>query len=201
MSEYTDERLFDFLLGLKSDPELEEAVGREDSLRRRCHALRVDLGSLDQEFGKVLRDTARDSLSRDSWRILLAVDDSPGSRTATLAAAALAARSGGVLEVLHVREVQLGSRGCMPPESMVGAIAVVKAALTELRSRGLAARGQLRCASPGRVAHNIVWEAEEIRADVIVLGSTRRSWLWALAAPRVAARVVRRSCCPVLVVR
>lgn len=201
MAEFTDERLVDYLLGLSADPELEYAVDVEEGLRQRFHALQTQLGSLDREFGELLKCTARDPLSRDTWRILLAVDDSPGSRTATLAAAALATRSGGVVEVLHVLEVPLGGRSTVPSEAKAQAVAVVETALTELHSRGLTARGQLRCASPGRLARNIVWEAEEIAADVIVLGSTRRSRLWALLMPRVAAGVLRRSHCPVLVAR
>lgn len=72
--------------------------------------------------------------------------------------------------------------------------------LGELRGRGITARGQLRSAPAGQVARNIVWEAEEIEADIIVIGSSSSPRLAALWAPRVAAAVVRRSRCPVLVV-
>ena len=200
MGEFTEERLVDYVLGLRFDPELENAVSGEGDLRQRCHDLRAHFGSLDREFGRVLANTARDPFSRGSWRILVAVDDSPGSRTATLAAATLATRNDGVVEVLHVLGLRLGSRPRIRA-SEAEAVAVVQTALAELRSRGLTARGQLRRASPGRLARSIVWEAEEIRADVIVLGSTRRSRLSALGKPRVTAGVVRRSCCPVLIAR
>jgi len=200
MGEFTDDRLVDYVLGLRSDPELENAVSGEEGLRQRCHDLRAHFGSLDREFGRVLANTARDPLSRGSWRILLAVDDSPGSRAATLAAATLATRCDGVVEVLHVLGLALGSRLRIHASEAAG-VAVVQTALAELRGRGLTARGQLCRASPGHLALNIVREAEEIRADVIVLGSTHRSRLSTLVNHRVTAEVVRRSCCPVFVAR
>ena len=160
-----------------------------------------DSGSLDEEFSRLLAEVPRDPLSHDSLCILLAVDDSPASRTATLAAAALAELSGGTLEVLHVREGQLIGRSAAPLESKAEGVAVIDAALAELRCCGVTARGQLRRGRPGAIAEGIVAEAREIGADVIVLGTNRRSGLWRLLAPSVAVAVVRGSCCPVLVAR
>ena len=160
-----------------------------------------DSGSLDEEFSRLLEEAPRDPLSNDSWCILLAVDHSPASRVATLAAAALAERSGGTLEVLHVREAQIYGRPAPPLESMEESVALIDTALAELRRRGLIARGRLRRGRPGAIAEGIVAEAREIGADVIVLGTSRRSGLWRLLAPSVAAAVIRGSCCPVLVVR
>ena len=111
------------------------------------------------------------------------MDDSAASREATLGAAALAVRSGGVVEVLHVRVMQPARRGLLPPESGSEAAGIVDRALTELRDRGVPARGQLRCSLEGRIAQNIVWEAEEIRADIIVLGAPARSWLSVFNGP------------------
>jgi nucleotide-binding universal stress UspA family protein len=125
----------------------------------------------------------------------------PLLRRASAAAAALALRSSGVVEVLHVRITEPRGGGPLPPESCAQAGAVIQRALNELRARGITARGQLRVAPVGKVAQHIVWEAEEVNADVIVLGSSAGSWVWALCKTRVASVVVKKARCPVLVVR
>jgi nucleotide-binding universal stress UspA family protein len=201
MSDFTDERLVDFLLGLESDPELEEALRGQRGLRDRCRALRSELSALDREIGTLSSDGAGEPLSRYSWRILLAVDGSVASRAATVAAAALAIRSDGVVDVLHVRPVAFASNTALPPESPAEATVVVSWALGELHDRGVRARGQVCTAASAEVVRHILWEADEIAADIIVLGASSRSWLSALGNPRVAAGVVKRACCPVLVVR
>jgi nucleotide-binding universal stress UspA family protein len=201
MSEFSDERLVDFLLGLRTDPELEDAVRAEPDLRRRCQTLVVDLRSLDSEFAELLKDPVEEPLTRACLRILVAVNEGPAARRATTAAASLALRVGGVVEVLHVRVAETRAGGPLPPESRAQAKQVVDLALNDVRARGVTARGQLRCAPSGKVARNIVWEAEELDADLIVLGSAARSFLTALSRPRVASAVMKKARCPVLVVR
>jgi nucleotide-binding universal stress UspA family protein len=201
VGEFTDERLVDFLLGLRSDPELEDAVRAEPNLRRRCETLRVDLRSFDREFAQLLKDATSEPLSRPCLRILLAVSDSPSSRRATLAAIALALRAGGDVEVLHVRIREVNPCQPMVFESSVEAAAIVERALNEALARGAAAHGRLLCSPPDKVAHNIVWEAEDTDADLIVIGSEAHTWAQRMLRPRVSSRVVKMAQCPVLVTR
>jgi nucleotide-binding universal stress UspA family protein len=201
MGEYTDERLVDYLLGLERDPELEEALRGQQGLRERCRTLRSELNALDHEAAHLIRDEVAERLARCSWRILLAVDESSGSRAATVAAAGLALRTDGVVDVLHVRPVELGWNVPLPPESRAEATAIVCRALGELHDRGVSARGQVLSAAPSQIVRHILSEAEEIRADIVVLGASSRSLLSALSSPRVAVGVARRAPCPVLVVR
>lgn len=202
LSEISDEQLVDYLLGLGRDDGLKDAVHAEPELRRRCRVLKTELCRLDEEFAELLDTESPDILARTSWRILLAVDGSGGSRGATRAAVALASRGECVIEVLHVCECgrPVGRSGCLPGETRSEATALIDPILGELRSRGVMARGQLRSSAAGLVARNILWEAEEIGADLIVIGASP-SWLSALWAPRVACAVVRKARCPVLVVR
>jgi nucleotide-binding universal stress UspA family protein len=201
LSEFSDDQLVDFVLGLGAGHGLEDAVRAQPELRRRCGALKTELGRLEEEFAEILDKDSCDILARASWRILVAVDGSPASRKTTLAALALALRSDGVVELLHVCELGAGRLvGPLPGESRAEAAAMIGPLLGELRGRGVTARGQLRSAPAGQVARNIVWEAEEIEADIIVIGSSSSPRLAALWAPRVGAAVVRRARCPVLVV-
>ncbi len=102
MSEFTDEQLVDFVLGLGTGGGLEDAIRTQPELRRRCGAVKTDLCRLEEELEELVASGPCDVLTKASWRILLAVDGSAGARRATLAALALASRSDGVVEVLHV---------------------------------------------------------------------------------------------------
>jgi nucleotide-binding universal stress UspA family protein len=62
-------------------------------------------------------------------------------------------------------------------------------------------RAQLRTAIASRVAEQILCEASEIAADIIVIGESSRSRLKGLWDPRVRAKVVKWAPCPVLVAR
>jgi nucleotide-binding universal stress UspA family protein len=203
MSEFTDEQLVDFVLGLGEDDGLADAVRMEPELRRRCGALKSELCRLEEELAELVASDPHDILTKASWRILLAVDGTAGARRATLAALALALRSDGVVEVLHVCELGHLGRwiGPLLGESRAEAVALIDPVLGELRSRGVMTRGQLRSAPADLVAGSILAEAEEIAADIIVIASSTSSrWSTLWGAPRVAATVVRKAGCPVLVV-
>jgi nucleotide-binding universal stress UspA family protein len=66
------------------------------------------------------------------------------------------------------------------------------------REAGIAARGELRVGTP---ADEIVRAADEEKAAMIVLGTHGRGGVQRLMLGSVADRVLRRSVCPVLVVR
>jgi nucleotide-binding universal stress UspA family protein len=204
MSDFTDEQLVDFVLGLGGDARLLKAVRARPELRERCSALKSELGGLERELAGLLADGADgdDVLAAESWRVLLALDQY-ASRTTTRAALALALRGTGVVEVLHVCCHGLSGRwaGPLPGETRAEGAALLEPVLGELRAHGVTCRGQLRCAPFDKVARHIVWEAEEIGAHVIVLGGGHTSWLAAVFSPGVTAEVVRRATCPVFVVR
>ena len=201
MSQYSDDQLVDLLLGIRMDCEIEEAVRHEPELRRRCASLRADLSDLDNELPELLDDGVCHSLARGNWRILLAIDASPSCREAAIAALALARLGSGVVDVLHVCEVRRCGRGAVVGESPKEAEAVLGPTVAELRNSGVMARAQIRVAVTHRVAEQILCEAREIAADVIVIGESGRSRLRGLWDPRVGAQVVRQAPCPVLVAR
>jgi nucleotide-binding universal stress UspA family protein len=202
VSAFSDDELVDLVLGLNADPGLADAVDARPSLRRRCSAIEADLRCIDDELLELVDDWGNDRRLRPGpWRILLAVDWSSRSRKATQAALALALQSGGVVEVLHVCELGTGRCGAMPPgQTRSEAAAMIDPLLGDLHEGGVAADLRLRSAPAGQVAEHILWEAQEIGADVIVIGAGSPSRLAALRAPRVGAAVIRRSGCPVLVV-
>jgi len=201
MREFSDEQLVDFVLGLRADDELADAVRAEPKLRRRCGALESELRGLEAELVELLETDPHDVLAGPSWRILLALDGSAGRRRATSAALALARRGDGVVEVLHVCESWLGDRlGRFAGRTPSQAAALIAPIVGELREHGVTCRGQLRCAGFGLVAGGILAEAEEISADVIVIGSSSASgWATPWRRRSVGAVVVRRARCPVLV--
>lgn len=205
MSEFSDDDLADYLLGLRADREIAEALGSQPELRRRCGAMKTELRCLDDEAAELFDERPRAAgLRRAPWRILLAVDGSPGSpgaRRATQAVRALAQQGGGVVEVLHVCELGVGRYGAVVPgETRAEAAAAIGPVVGELHEGGVSARGQLRCAPAGQVARHILWEAQDTVADLIVIGASSPSRLAALRAPRVGAALLRSADRPVLVV-
>ncbi len=134
-------------------------------------------------------------------RMLLAVEPAPESRKLVRAAATIARRSRAEVLVLSVRERD-HVRGFAWDIYQPGEIAAtVSEAIYELQRVGVSARGLIRTARPGHVADEIVFAAHRHRADEIVIGATRRSWLGGLLLGRVAPRLLRRSDLPVLIVR
>ncbi len=134
-------------------------------------------------------------------RILVAVDGSPQSNKTLPVAVDLAARYGASVTVLHVREyaryegddVDLG-----PP---VTAEALVNAAVEQFRSAGLEARGLIRRVSPGDTPEQIVRTANEVQADLIVMGSRGMTEWKSILLGGVANKVLHHASCPVLIVR
>src|SRR5689334_7004367 len=111
------------------------------------------------------------------------------------------ARRAGVSEarVLHLnlREIAGGRRFTLETEA--AASEIVEAAVFELRMAGIASSGQIRPALVGRIAQEIVAEATEWGADLIVLGFPRRGQLMTRLFGSVTLRVLGHAPCPVLV--
>ncbi len=120
--------------------------------------------------------------------VLLAVDRSGQAEAAIRAATDLGRRHGAVVSVLYVEPVL---------ESPSSARRYVGDIVAELREAGVDARG-VGLAGVGGVAIQIVQAADRNRADVIVIGSTRRGELEALLVGSVARELVRLTSRPVL---
>lgn len=131
-------------------------------------------------------------------RILLAIDESGHARKAVPAAIELARAGGGMVQVLHVRELEYA------PATVVGdsredAEQLVAGVVEELKQAGVAAEGSVRTSTgPARA---ILEHARDLDATMIVLGSRGLSALGGLLLGSVAHKIIQLATCPVLVVR
>jgi nucleotide-binding universal stress UspA family protein len=136
-------------------------------------------------------------------KILLAVDHSPISDRAVLAARDLAQLSSGEVWVLHLREFESGGRaGALPPrETLDEADAEVAASVEILTQAGVKAHGVVKSTLHGQAAREIVAEAIELGCGVIVMGSRGRGDLAGLVIGSTTHKVIHLTDRPVLIVR
>ena len=136
-------------------------------------------------------------------RILVAVDHSEISDRAVLAARDLAVLSKGEVWVLHLREREMGVKTgvLVPDETTDEASAKVAASVEVLTKAGVKAHGAVRNTIFGYAAREIVNDAVEVNADVIVMGSRGRGDIAGLLLGSTAHKVIHLSDRPVLVVR
>jgi len=136
-------------------------------------------------------------------KILVAVDHSEISDRAVIAARDLAALSHGEVWVLHLREREVGVKiGVLTvDETTEEANAEVAASVEVFTQAGVKAHGEVRNTIFGYAAREIVSDAEEIGADVIVMGSRGRGDLTGLLLGSTAHKVIHLSHRPVLIVR
>jgi len=136
-------------------------------------------------------------------KILVAVDHSEVSDRAVIAARDLAVLSHGEVWVLHLREREVGVKtGVLTAdETAQEADAQVAACVEVLTRAGVKARGEVRSTIFGYAAREIAGDAEEIGADVIVMGSRGRGDLTGLLLGSTAHKVLHLSRRPVLIVR
>jgi nucleotide-binding universal stress UspA family protein len=130
-------------------------------------------------------------------RLLLAIDDSPGSEVATAFATALAQHHAASVHVFHVNEHLVGGRG-LTLHTRAEATDLLTGAVEQLRAAGVAASGSSVAASYREVAGCIAAAARDRSVDAIVLGSQRRRRLGRLISPNVRARTTRLSALPVI---
>jgi len=134
--------------------------------------------------------------------ILVAVDHSEPSRRAVLAARDLAMLSNGEVRVLHLRERESGSKGLsVMDETVEDAHEVVTEAVEVLARAGVKAQGEVRTTIYGYAAREIVANAKDHAAGVIVMGSRGRGDLAGMILGSTAHKVIHLSDRPVLVVR
>jgi len=136
-------------------------------------------------------------------RILVAVDHSEMSDRAVRAARDLAVLSNGDVWVLHLRERETGAKtgALVMDETTDEANAAVAACVEVLTQAGVKAHGEVRNTIFGFAAREIVSDAIEVDADVIVMGSRGRGDLAGLILGSTAHKVIHLSDRPVLVVR
>ena len=136
-------------------------------------------------------------------RILVAVDHSEWSDRAVRAARDLAVLSKGEVWVLHLREREMGAKtGVLRiDETTEDANAQVAASVDLLTQVGVKAHGEVRNTIFGYAAREIVNDAIEVDADIIVMGSRGRGDIAGLLLGSTAHKVINLSDRPVLVVR
>ena len=136
-------------------------------------------------------------------KILVAVDHSEVTPRVLEAARGLAALSHGEVWVIHLREREpMGKTGLLTSsESAEAAGADVTSTVETLTKAGITAHGVVRDTLYGHAAREIVSEAQERGADVIVMGSRGRGDLAGLLLGSTAHKVIHLSDRPVLVVR
>jgi nucleotide-binding universal stress UspA family protein len=134
--------------------------------------------------------------------LLVAVDHSEVTERVLGAARDLASLSNGEVWVLHLREREVMPRaGLVASETADDALAAVDAAVSELTKAGITAHGEVRNTIFGHAAREIVDDAKEHNAGVIVMGSRGRGDLAGLVLGSTAHKVIHLADRPVLVVR
>jgi nucleotide-binding universal stress UspA family protein len=136
-------------------------------------------------------------------KILVAVDHSEITARVLDAARGLASLSHGEVWVIHLREREtVGRTGLLTSsESEQEAGADVTEVVGALTQAGIEAHGVVRDTLFGHAANEIVTEAKERGADVIVMGSRGRSDLAGLVLGSTAHKVIHLTDRPVMVVR
>jgi nucleotide-binding universal stress UspA family protein len=135
-------------------------------------------------------------------KVLVAVDHSEVSERVLAAARDLALLSKGEVWVVHLREREvIAQLGRVPSESESEAEAAVTSALESLNAAGVRAHGEVRDTLFGHAAREIVEDAKEHQADVIVMGSRGRGDLTGMVLGSTAHKVIHLADRPVLVVR
>jgi nucleotide-binding universal stress UspA family protein len=134
-------------------------------------------------------------------RLLVAVDDSEVSGRVIAAAKDMASLSNGKVWVLHIREREFGRLGLTPSEPDQEAQQAVREGVDALIQAGIDAHGEVREAVFGQAAREIVKDAKEHDAGIIIMGSRGRSDLTGLVLGSTAHKVIHLTDRPVLVVR
>jgi nucleotide-binding universal stress UspA family protein len=135
-------------------------------------------------------------------RLLVAVDHSDISPRVLAAAKDLASLSKGKVWVLHLREREvIAQMGDVPSESDRDAQQSVIDGVDMLKQAGIDAEGEVRNTTFGHAAREILADAKEHDAGVIIMGSRGRGDLAGAVLGSTAHKVIHLTDRPVLVVR
>ena len=132
-------------------------------------------------------------------KLLVAVDGSEHARHTIPLVADLAKKSGGHVTVLHVREHGVSKFTEWERETADDAQSVVEGVDRELQAAGVESSFEIRRALAGRAAREICDVADELDADLIVMGSRGVTDLEGLVVGSVAHKVLHLTTRPVLV--
>ncbi len=130
-------------------------------------------------------------------KVLVAIDGSKYSESALEAAADAARQGRGEVRVVHVREV---TSPVPPIETPDDAVAILDTGGADLKDHGVEVSGVLRQAKPGHVATEILAEAHEWGAGVVVIASRELSSLAGIVFGSTTHKVLHLSDLPVQVV-
>jgi len=135
-------------------------------------------------------------------RLLVAVDHSEASARVLAAAKDLASLSKGKVWVLHLREKEvIAQMGDVPSESDAEADQAIRDGVDMLRQAGIDAEGEVRQTTFGHAAREIVADAKEHDAGVIIMGSRGRGDFAGALLGSTAHKVIHLTDRPVMVVR
>ena len=135
-------------------------------------------------------------------RLLVAVDHSEASARVLAAARDLASLSKGKVWVLHLLEKEvIAQMGDVPSESDAEADEAVKEGVDLLRQAGIEAVGEVRSTTFGHAAREIVADAREHDAGVIIMGSRGRGDFAGALLGSTAHKVIHLADRPVMVIR
>jgi nucleotide-binding universal stress UspA family protein len=135
-------------------------------------------------------------------RLLVAVDHSEVSARVLAAAKELASLSKGKVWVLHLREREIIAQiGRVPSESDQEAHQAVNDGVDALKQAGIDAEGEVRETTFGHAAREIITDAKEHDAGVIIMGSRGRSDFAGAVLGSTAHKVIHLTDRPVLVIR
>jgi nucleotide-binding universal stress UspA family protein len=134
-------------------------------------------------------------------KILVAIDESEAADRVLTAARELAALAHGEIWILHLREREPSKFMTAANETTEDAQAAVDSAVQKLTAAGITTAGTVRDAIFGYAAREIVAEAKDRDAGVIVMGSRGRGDLAGLLIGSTAHKVLHLTDRPVLVVR
>jgi nucleotide-binding universal stress UspA family protein len=135
-------------------------------------------------------------------RLLVAVDHSDVSARVLAAAKDLASLSKGKVWVLHLREREvIAQLGDVPSESDQESQQAVIDGIDMLKQAGIDAEGEVRNTTFGHAAREILADAKEHDANVIIMGSRGRGDLAGAVLGSTAHKVIHLTDRPVLVVR
>jgi len=134
--------------------------------------------------------------------ILVAIDHSDHSQRALSIAKDLAKCAGGNIRVVHVREAPIGRKfGPVSTEFSEEANALVEDAVKAVTADGIAATGVVRDSHAGRVASEILDEAADSKASVVVVGARGLTDLAGLMLGSTTHKILHLGTLPILVVR
>jgi nucleotide-binding universal stress UspA family protein len=134
-------------------------------------------------------------------KILVAIDGSNHSDSALKAVAEVAKLVGSEVEVLHVVQVAVVPHRVYSSEDDSEASKIVNDAVAQLTKSGVNAVGKIHEAVESSVAREIVKEAHEAEASLIVIGSHGAGDLERVLVGSTANKVLHLATLPVLVIR